>query len=57
MNNTPTVVIFIPILMAVAANLNLSASKVMIPLSYASVLGGTTVLIGSSTVVPPSTEA
>jgi di/tricarboxylate transporter len=49
MNNTPTVVIFIPILMAVANNLNLSASKVMIPLSYASVLGGTTVLIGSST--------
>lgn len=49
MNNTPTVVIFIPILMAVANNLNLSASKVMIPLSYASVLGGTTMLIGSST--------
>lgn len=49
MNNTPTVVIFIPILLAVAHNLNLSASKVMIPLSYTSVLGGTTVLIGSST--------
>ncbi len=49
MNNTPTVVIFIPILLAVAASLNISASKVMIPLSYASVLGGTTVLIGSST--------
>ena len=48
-NNTPTVVIFIPILLAVAANLNMSASKVMIPLSYASILGGTTVLIGSST--------
>lgn len=49
MNNTPTVVIFIPILIAVAENLKLSASKVMIPLSYASILGGTTVLIGSST--------
>lgn len=49
MNNTPTVVIFIPILLGVAQNLNVSASKVMIPLSYASVLGGTTVLIGSST--------
>ncbi|MCI5049631.1 MAG: SLC13 family permease [Rickettsiales bacterium] len=49
MNNTPTVVIFIPILLAVAESLNRSASKVMIPLSYASILGGTTVLIGSST--------
>lgn len=48
-NNTPTVVIFIPILLALAANLKMSASKVMIPLSYASILGGTTVLIGSST--------
>lgn len=48
-NNTPTVVIFIPIMLALAATLKISASKVMIPLSYASILGGTTVLIGSST--------
>ncbi len=49
MNNTPVVVIFIPILSEVARKLNLSASKVMIPLSYASILGGMTTLIGSST--------
>ncbi len=49
MNNTPTVIIFIPILLAVAANLKQSASAVMIPLSYASILGGGLVLIGSST--------
>jgi di/tricarboxylate transporter len=48
-NNTPTVVIFIPIMLALAKEMELSASRVMIPLSYASILGGTTVLIGSST--------
>ncbi len=48
-NNTPAVVIFIPILLAIAKEMKLSASKVMIPLSYASILGGTMVLIGSST--------
>ena len=49
MNNTPVVVIFIPILAQVAKNLNLSPSKVMIPLSYAAILGGMLTLIGSST--------
>lgn len=48
-NNTPTVVIFIPIMLALAKDMEMSASRVMIPLSYASILGGTTVLIGSST--------
>ncbi len=49
LNNTPACVIFIPIMMAVAKHLNISASKVMIPLSYAAILGGVTTLIGSST--------
>ena len=48
-NNTPTTVVFIPIMLAIASQAGLSASKVMMPLSYASILGGTTVLIGSST--------
>lgn len=48
-NDTPTVVIFMPIMLAMASTLNLSASKVMIPLSYAAILGGITTLIGSST--------
>ncbi len=48
-NNTPATVVFIPIMLAVAGKLNISPSKVMIPLSYASILGGTTILIGSST--------
>jgi len=49
MNNTPVVVIFIPILAQIAKNLNISPSKVMIPLSYAAILGGMMTLIGSST--------
>lgn len=49
MNNTPVVVMFIPIMSALADRLQRSKSKVMIPLSYIAVLGGMTTLIGSST--------
>jgi di/tricarboxylate transporter len=49
LNNTPVVVIFIPIFAALARKINLSVSKVMIPLSYAAILGGMLTLIGSST--------
>lgn len=49
MNNIPVVVIFIPIMQALASRYGQSASKLMIPLSYAAVLGGMTTLIGSST--------
>ncbi len=49
LNNTPVVVIFIPIIAALAKKLNVSASKVMIPVSYAAILGGMLTLIGSST--------
>lgn len=49
LNNTPVVVIFIPILSALAKRLDVSVSKVMIPLSYAAILGGMMTLIGSST--------
>jgi len=49
LNNTPVVVIFIPILQAMAVRLNVNPSRVMMPLSYAAILGGMTTLIGSST--------
>ena len=49
LNNTPVVVIFIPIMTALAERMGRSASGVMIPLSYAAILGGMTTLIGSST--------
>ncbi len=48
-NNTPMVVIFIPILGALAQRQNSSISQVMMPLSFAAILGGMTTLIGSST--------
>ncbi|MBN2801266.1 MAG: SLC13 family permease [Deltaproteobacteria bacterium] len=49
LNNTPVVALFIPTVVDWARKHNLPASKLMIPLSYASVLGGTVTLIGSST--------
>ena len=49
LNNTPIVVIFIPILQALAQKNGLPASRTMMPLSYAAILGGMTTLIGSST--------
>jgi di/tricarboxylate transporter len=49
LNNTPVVVMMIPVMMAVARKLGLSVSKLLIPLSYAAILGGTLTLIGTST--------
>ncbi|MEO1139655.1 MAG: SLC13 family permease [Pseudomonadota bacterium] len=49
MNNTPVVVVMIPIFVQLARTLGLTASKLLIPLSYAAILGGTLTLIGTST--------
>ena len=49
MNNTPVVVMFIPIIVAVAAQRNFAASRALLPLSFICILGGMTTLIGSST--------
>jgi len=49
MNNTPVVVVMIPVFVQLARTLGLSASKLLIPLSYAAILGGTLTLIGTST--------
>jgi di/tricarboxylate transporter len=48
-NNAPVVVLFISILMSVCCEYDLSPSKFMIPVSYASILAGTSTLIGTST--------
>lgn len=48
-NNTPIVAIFIPILLGVSKKLNISASKLLMPLSFASMFGGVCTLIGTST--------
>jgi di/tricarboxylate transporter len=48
-NNTPIVVVFMPIFVRLARQMKKSASKLLIPLSYFSILGGTLTLIGTST--------
>ena len=48
-NNTPVVVVMIPVFVQLATKLGLSASKLLIPLSYTAILGGTMTLIGTST--------
>ena len=48
-NNTPLVVVFMPIFVRLARQMQMSASKVLIPLSYFTILGGTITLIGTST--------
>ncbi len=48
-NNTPVVVLFIPVIMSMGCRLGVSPSKYLIPLSYVSILAGTCTLIGTST--------
>lgn len=49
MNNTPLVIVLIPIISKMAQALNIASSRVLIPLSYMAILGGTLTLIGTST--------
>ena len=49
LNNTPLVVIFIPIMQAVSARSGHSPSAYMMPMCFAATLGGMTTLIGTST--------
>lgn len=48
-NNTPVVVVFMPIVLALARKHDLIASRFLIPLSYAAIVGGTCTIIGTST--------
>jgi len=49
MNNTPVVVMMVPVLLSLSRELDVKPSKLMIPLSYITILGGTLTLIGTST--------
>jgi len=49
LNNTPVVAILTPVAIALAKRSGTSASKLLIPLSYATILGGTLTMIGTST--------
>lgn len=48
-NNTPTVATFVPAILDWSRKQGMSASKFLIPLSYAAIFGGTCTLIGTST--------
>ncbi len=48
-SNTPVVVVMIPVFVQLSRKLGIAASKMLIPLSYAAILGGTLTLIGTST--------
>jgi di/tricarboxylate transporter len=48
-NNTPVVVVFLPIVLRHCRKFDLKASRFLIPLSYAAIVGGTCTIIGTST--------
>lgn len=48
-NNTPVVMVMIPVVMSVATRYGIAPSKLLIPLSYATILGGLITLVGTST--------
>ncbi len=48
-NNTPVVVVFMPIILGICRKQGFKASKYLIPLSYAAIVGGTMTIIGTST--------
>ena len=48
-SNTPVVVVMIPVFVQLAKTMGIASSKMLIPLSYAAILGGTLTLIGTST--------
>ncbi|MBB4122685.1 SLC13 family permease [Martelella radicis] len=49
LNNTPVVVIFIPVLTSLAASFKIPPYQIFMPLSFVTILGGMTTVIGSST--------
>lgn len=48
-NNTAIVALFLPVILSISKRLNISSSKLLIPLSFASMFGGVCTLIGTST--------
>ncbi|HWP46237.1 MAG TPA: SLC13 family permease [Candidatus Limnocylindrales bacterium] len=48
-NNTPVMMVFLPIILGISYQTEISPSKLLIPTSYATIIGGTCTLIGTST--------
>lgn len=49
MNNTPIVLVLIPVVIRLARSLGIAETRLLIPLSYVAILGGTLTLVGTST--------
>jgi di/tricarboxylate transporter len=49
MNNTPVVLVAIPVIIKLAQSMKIASTRLLIPLSYAAIFGGTCTLIGTST--------
>jgi di/tricarboxylate transporter len=49
MNNTPVVILLTPVMISLAGSLGVSPSRLLIPLSYSAIFGGTLTLVGTST--------
>ncbi len=56
-NNTPVVVLMLSVVLAVSGRFNLSPARFLMPISFASILAGTTTLIGTSTNIIVSDQA
>jgi di/tricarboxylate transporter len=48
-NNTPVVIVLMPVILSLSREMDVASSKLLIPLSYASIFGGTCTLLGTST--------
>ena len=48
-NNTPVVIIMVPVLLKICRTGNIASSKIFMPVSYFAIMGGTCTLIGTST--------
>jgi di/tricarboxylate transporter len=49
MKNTTTTAMFLPVVLGISARKNISPSKLLMPLAFGAILGGTGTLIGTST--------
>ncbi|MFU8776756.1 MAG: SLC13 family permease, partial [Roseovarius sp.] len=57
MNNTPVVILLTPIMISVAASVGVAPSRLLIPLSFSAIFGGTLTLVGTSTNILMSSVA
>jgi len=49
LNNTAVVVVFLPVFLGLAQSMDTSPSRILVPLSYSAILGGTVTVLGTST--------